>query len=137
MKTSELAGALLDAWVARANGWTLGPPHKAHGWDVWRDADGEIAGTIPASAYRPSTDWAQGGPIIRRENIQIGPPTSRVHRNGGSNGGWGQSGIWSACTWHQGANGRRSIAHDETSPLVAAMRCYVASKFGGEVEDAP
>ena len=135
MKTAELTGALLDYWVARANGWTFGPPHKKHDWDVWRDSSGEITGTIPAQAYQPSHDWAQAGPIIEREKIHLSPPDARVHRNGGSNAGWGESGVWMATTWHKGASGRRACGWDETSPLVAAMRCYVISKFGDEVPD--
>jgi hypothetical protein len=131
MKVSELTGALLDYWVGQAEGKEsyiysgycfLPNPHREPG-----DADGN---------YQPSTNWKQAGPIIERENIQLGPPTQRVHRNGGPHAGWGASGIWSACTWHKGANDRRAIAHHETSPLIAAMRCYVASKYGEEVPES-
>lgn len=122
MKTAELTGALLDYWVARAEGYE------------WA-SDVASASARGVPAY--STDWAHGGPIIERENIHLSPPTSRVHRHGGPNAGWGASGVWSACTWHKGANGRRSIAHHETSALVAAMCCYVVSKFGDEVSDTP
>lgn len=112
MRTAELTGALLDYWVARAEGWTFGPQHKTLECDVWRDADGCIVGTIPASAFKPSTDWAQGGPIIERERMNV--TESR--------------GVWSAY------DGARGLAYGPT-PLVAAMRAYVASKFGGEVPD--
>lgn len=87
-----------------------------------------------AKYFEPSKNWVNGGPIIGRENIGISPPTSRVHRNGGPNSGWGESGVWTAATWHKGANGRRSIAWHETEPLIAAMRCYVMSKLGDCVD---
>lgn len=84
--------------------------------------------------YLPTVDWNIAGPIIQRENIQLTPPTVRVHRNGGPHAGWGMSGVWGATTWHAGANGRRAIAYHESCPLVAAMRCYVSSKLGDELD---
>jgi hypothetical protein len=63
-------------------------------------------------AFMPSTDWAHGGPIIEREKIDV------LHY---ADGGWLAVGIW-LCE----AEGQ--------TPLIAAMRCYVASKFGDEVE---
>lgn len=152
MKTSELTGAMLDLWVAKSD-----PRCEGLTWEQREDhwagvCEAGVAAFIApkgfaqalrlrrqygngAEQYAPSMNWQQGGPIIERENIQLGPPTQRVHRSGGPNAGWGESGIWSACTWHNGANGRRPIAHDENSPLIAAMRCYVASKFGAEVPE--
>jgi hypothetical protein len=60
-----------------------------------------------------STDWAQGGPIIEREYMYLE-----------------YSGIWRAyCT--QNGNSFMSVG---ATPLIAAMRCYVASKLGDEVE---
>jgi hypothetical protein len=61
--------------------------------------------------FKPSTDWEQGGPIIERERIRLDP-----------------RGVWVA--GHDSSN-------DEylgPTPLVAAMRCYVASKLGNEVD---
>lgn len=70
----------------------------------WAGADFEI------KPY--STDWSQGGPIIERENLELVPLCP---------------GTWRAISmgrdWY---NGR--------TPLEAAMRCYVASKLGDEVE---
>lgn len=59
-----------------------------------------------------STEWRFGGPIIERERITI---------DAGQHG-W----LWVA----------RKVAHETTgpTPLVAAMRCYVASKLGDEVD---
>lgn len=64
-----------------------------------------------------STDWAQGGPIIEREEIDV------VFRPGDK-----LPGFWDAYS---------KYAYDGFSsptPLVAAMRCYVASELGDEVE---
>lgn len=127
MKVSELTGAQLDYWVAMAEGMAVQPP--ADGQPVLRDRQDGIF----ALPYQPSSQWADAGPIIEREEIDVGSPGRRVHRMGGPNAGWGRSGIWGACTWRNGAHGRRSFGWDETSPLVAAMRCYVMHKFGDEV----
>ena len=64
--------------------------------------------------WSPSTDWAQGGEIIERESICIG------------------SGM-DAPTWY--ANKGLCKHHQfGPTPLIAAMRCYVASKLGDEIE---
>ena len=62
-----------------------------------------------------STNWAQGGPIIEREGICIGRTAGGV--------------AWDAI--HPNAD---DIMFRAYTPLIAAMRCYVASKLGSEVE---
>jgi hypothetical protein len=57
--------------------------------------------------HQYSTDWAQGGPIIEREGIALLPPELAEM---------------------PGYEGRGETL------LIAAMRCYVASKLGDEVE---
>ena len=61
---------------------------------------------------RYSTDWARGGPISERERIATIPFVSRSE--------WQATMSGAACTG--------------PTPLTAAMRCYVASKLGEEVE---
>ena len=63
-----------------------------------------------------ATDWAQGGPIIEREGITVsyGSPVTGLE--------------WMACD-----RGSTNIQHGPTY-LIAAMRCFVASKLGDEVE---
>jgi Protein of unknown function (DUF2591) len=63
--------------------------------------------------YSPSTSWAQGGPIIEREKI-----TPQFM----------EGGYWRA--WIEVSH---KVSYGPT-PLIAAMRCYVASKMGDEVE---
>ena len=58
-----------------------------------------------------STDWAQGGPIIEREKITI-------FQTGKD---------WMGYIWED----TESFG---PTPLIAAMRCYVTSKLGDEVE---
>lgn len=108
MKTSELIGPALDWAVAKCEGMD---PQCGKNMDgsVWQD-------DFP----RYSTNWAQGGPIIERENISTTNPFGH----------------------HQGAGwcaGRRTNNYQVCGPtaLIAAMRCYVASKLGDEVEIPP
>lgn len=65
-----------------------------------------------------STNWAQGGPIIEREGMHVDCLRQ------------GESPVWEAWPY---AGGTKFIQQGET-PLIAAMRCYVASKLGDEVE---
>jgi hypothetical protein len=63
-----------------------------------------------------STDWALAGPIIERERI-----------------GFKYTGT--AMEFVAWVNGELSTMHDQygPTPLIAAMRCYVASKFGDDL----
>ena len=99
MKTSELTGAALDWAVQQCEG-----ARKDIDFVWWTD-----------DHYTPSTDWAQGGPIIEREEISVN---------------WA-SGQWQAHT----ANDQDEYAQIEygPTPLIAAMRCYVAGKLGETV----
>ena len=74
------------------------------------------AGYFDYSMYHYSTDWAQGGPIIEREGIT----TSKTAH-----------GFWEA--YKRPASLQESYQTDN-KPLIAAMRCYVASKLGEEVD---
>jgi hypothetical protein len=65
----------------------------------------------PVAVPHYSTDWSQGGPIIEREKITIE---------------WtGEN--WMGYIWHD-------AEYFGPTPLIAAMRCYVASKLGDEIE---
>jgi hypothetical protein len=69
-----------------------------------------------------STDWTQGGPIIEREGISI----CNLEANSSGVEGWTAS---MGELWSPQDDGLVSA-----TPLIAAMRCYVASKLGDEVE---
>ena len=112
MKTAELTGAALDWAVARCE-FVGTPPIK------------EVSGvlyTVEGDYWNPSTDWADGGPIIDREHIewQWLPSSSKHHRYGARKPSLGGA--------------KRTFCMDGPTVLIAAMRCYVASKLGDEVE---
>lgn len=136
VQVADLSGAVLDWAVAVAEGKDYSTNRE------WGNALINHLGRCSianrnwsgAKYFEPSKNWGHGGPIIERENISLSPPTSSIHRNGGPKAGWGPSGRWTASTWHAGVSGKRSIASDKDSPLVVAMRCYVASKMGAEID---
>lgn len=66
--------------------------------------------------WHPTRNWLQGGPIIERELLDL---SASVPSDGI---GWYCSANWAGITvWGE-------------TPLIAAMRAYVTSKFGDEVE---
>lgn len=86
-------------------------------WAVAMCEDDKTKGAWTLSRFKPSTDWAAAGPIIERENISIT----------GTNFPW-----WECDNgWYAHIGDR--YAHGST-PLEAAMRCYVASKRGNEIK---
>ena len=113
MKTSRLTGPALDWAVA-----------VAHGYKEW---DGECftryvddyPGAFFLREFHPSTDWSQGGPIIERAGISL------THM--------GED-------WEDAWKARRGDGHWQggdihgPTPLVAAMRCFVASKLGDDID---
>jgi len=68
------------------------------------------------NGFHPSTNWAQGGVIIERECISI------EHKTGTD---------WWVATRIEGSAVSEEYGR---TPLVAAMRCYVASKLGDTVD---
>ena len=117
IKTTELTDAALDRAVAKALG--RGPEYNLaafgtvfRGW--WLTQGGEYE-RMPSY----STDWSQGGPIIEREGI------STVQE--------GDAADWVASVYDHKADDWHMHTLGET-PLIAACRCYVASKLGDEVE---
>ena len=91
--------------------------------EVWREPDGMYLceGGEVGFRYRPSSDWAQGGPIIDREKIEL---AYRVGVN------------WTATRIEGPAVCEVTVPYNQKgSPqLIAAMRCYVASKLGDDIE---
>lgn len=72
-----------------------------------------------AKDFRPSTDWSQGGPIIEREYIQLTIDLA-----------------WEAHVICEDKKfgGVERFACTGPTPLIAAMRCFVASHLGDEIE---
>ena len=80
--------------------------------------------------YKPSADWSQGGPIKEHEGINDFR-YNKIDPN--------EPDRWCA---HkvvprpnmEGSTNMVAIALDGPTPIIAAMRCYVASKLGDEVD---
>lgn len=118
IKTSELTGAALDRAVSVAQGYDydIVDGQVVTGMSVLITS-GDFAGCHTDEVFSPSTNWAQGGPIKSANRIS----TEIKHD------GW-----WVACIYD--LNDDRTFIHLDHDELVAAMRCYVASKLGDEVE---
>ena len=139
MKTQDLIGPALDWAVAKCEGYTL------VFFDEFFRLNGLASGISEARVdsmlgfqplkgkwtrrnsvggcteiYGYSTDWGQGGPIIEREKICPWFTTS--------------DGFWKAAPLAY-MDGDISIMDSVgPTPLIAAMRAYVASKLGDEIE---
>jgi hypothetical protein len=109
IKTSELTGSALDWAVAKAQGYGLST------LDLLYDIK-------EYTKYKPSSDWSFGGPIIERKEIGIrrNMPCSEDMQ-------WEASPSITA----KGAGGKFGYG---PTPLIAAMRCYVASNLGTEID---
>ena len=144
-KVAELEGPLLDAAVAKAEGW--------HEWDGdWHaaptaeDEIGLLQGTV--STWSPSTSWAVGGEIIERERIVLIPFRDVLEfAEDGNTVDEAKSSpiIWAAMVREDGERGdgwyevplgvgEDCFGWNGPTPLIAAMRAYVASRFGEEVD---
>lgn len=147
MKTSELTGAALDWAVAKCEGLNIqfynswmkqswkakGYPDNAYcehlpfqtyrgQWvdiETYEDCnqyDDKTLSQRPVPIKKYSTDWAQGGPIV----AALIANRCKLYLD---NNDW-------PCCYDSAMN----KAYTGPTPLIAAMRCYVASKLGDEVE---
>ena len=120
IKVSETTSTQLDWLVAKCEGrkirFNLGGGLEVRGrsedgkdlpdeWDLWM-------------TWHPTANWAQGGPIIESEKI---------------NTGWNDARL--PIAWLGSVSDYDTVAmHCGLTPLIAAMRCFVASLLGDEVE---
>ena len=113
IKTSELTGPALDWAVAKLEF----PEHDDEALAVW-------VTPLPCDdpedfKYQPSTDWAQGGPLIGKAKISL---------------------AMLGDTYYSGIRNPDPMVCDYTgtgpasNPLIAICRCFVASKLGDEVD---
>jgi hypothetical protein len=126
VKPNELEGVALDAAVAAADGVSVqevlvrrlgadGAPAEPFGGALFRLDDlGRRCGF-----YEPSTSWAQGGPIIERERIDISSPDP-----------FDEDQRWHALMWlgRDAATVSGKFSARGETPIIAAMRAFVASK---------
>jgi len=126
IKTSEATGCRLDYLVAIAEGVnpkSIKLPHKKESekykrlYRWMRDEDGNLTGSyMTGPEFLYSKMWESGGPIIEREEICLGIDSD----DGGKE--WEAQPAW---------YGKKRFG---PTPLIAAMRCFVASKLGEEVD---
>lgn len=120
MKVSELHGAELAQWVARAEGY------KVEREDLGNRRFGDFIawlGDVPASfgdsGFRPDKNWSQGGPIIDKM------PRLRIQQNDDG---------YAVQVFNDPNCLIATYGYGKTI-LIAAMRCKVTSVFGPEVPD--
>ena len=126
IKTHELTGAALDWAVAQIEiaAWAE-YDRRLHNDEDTGPRPSEYLGDYHfGSGWTPSTDWSQGGPIIEREihnlfkwnQIEPGPE------------------LWCGVHNRKTPEGIYALQADGPTPLVAAMRCFVSSRLGDEVD---
>jgi len=141
MKVQELSGAMLDYWVAKADPMCEGcklayvEDHAAGPHYIGTCEDG-VAFFIPtngiaqvlrlereyqADRYRPHVDWSQGGVLID------GMQRIRIQQNADG---------YAVQVFNDPGCLIPTYGYGKTI-LIAAMRCFVASKFGEEAPDLP
>ena len=145
IKTAEATGDVLDWLVAKCEGYNVGvrtredmikqqaedatdlgelfDDYRAEpcfitstGWK--HTTSSKLAEITGCGEMRFSRNWAQGGQIIERAMISVL--------------GAGGSKIWEGRVWDTSSDSYISC-YGQT-PLIAAMRCYVALKSGKEVD---
>jgi hypothetical protein len=112
VKVSEATGPVLDWLVAKAEG-ALAPVGNLYlmGRQLFIGVGGDLGEPGQWVVFAPSTDWAQGGPLIANNIFRLED--------------YGDA--WEA----EGANGIRCRGETE---LIAVCRCVVASRLGDEVD---
>lgn len=113
MEVAHLEGTLLDYWVSRASEVNAYEMPDACGGRLVLDIECVDYGFIP---YNPSSSWRLAGPIIEQNKISVE---------------WTRDG-WKASKSIGGGH----IYFSGEGPLIAAMRCFVASKLGKTVPDS-
>jgi hypothetical protein len=109
VKTSELSWSALDWAVAKSLGF--------EGFRRLKNSEGSI---LVLRSFNPSGNWEQGGRIIERFKIDI------AHLQDGC-----------VAYMHFSNDDDDIVQRSEErgeSELIAAMRCFVASKLGDEVQ---
>lgn len=118
MRVHNLEGAVLDFWTGKAAG--ISRIEIVNGCCLIK------APGLPSEPsmvpYSPSTNWADGGAIMESAGISIWryPDLDSWH-----------AGLNFTCMREEGI--RVNHYYQGPSALVAAMRCFIASKFGDQV----
>jgi len=145
IKVSEATELQLDWMVAKIEGISLLDAHN-NKWELCWTLLGDNSGNY----YTPTTDWAQGGPILHENSISVircdddyktdrrGFTTSKRIPVWGAVIGGQHNIVKSRDSYGSPCEDVYEVNADIVSygptPLIAAMRCFCASKLGDEVE---
>tara|TARA_R110000796_G_scaffold95459_2_gene200667 strand:- start:10343 stop:10753 length:411 start_codon:yes stop_codon:yes gene_type:complete len=123
VEASELEGAALDWAVAKSRGGEYKPFQFACNEDAPLHDAWVFPGGSASTSYRPSTNWAQGGPLIA-EKVTVTVDTE--------NGCYADCGAQAHAVKHQ----KPLDEYDGSGPtiLIACMRAIVSSELGPKVE---
>jgi hypothetical protein len=125
IKTNELTGPAFDWAVAKCESVEVSGDKHGLMFNALLTLGHISMGQSSHRAYNPSTCWLLGGPIIEREGIAID-----CLRLAGLIDGW-VAALPSPTTWEDEEFVEEYCG---PTPLVAAMRCYVASKLGDTID---
>lgn len=137
IKVSEVRDHVLDYLAAKAEGHEVwfGDWYAAYHSNCALKVSRNRAGTVDGlawvhcrGAYSPSTNWAQGGPIIDREDIDIMHDRDRVFDPDE------RVEPFMAIKPFDPYHPDMSYVEYGPTKLIAAMRCFVISRLGEEVE---
>jgi hypothetical protein len=119
IKTSELKDWALGWATAAALGLNPGTSCDATGYYWAFYYDGKAGGYIDALFHQ---DWSKGGPIIEREGITwvFEGDASPSYELGDRT--------------YYAKHPLRGLEFKGPTPLIAAMRCFVASRLGEEID---
>ncbi len=139
IKTADAIGPALDWLVAKCDvgndcrdGRPLYYSHPNNPKLICRVTHNHDVNPKGYELCRYSTDWSQGGPIIERGRITVYPDYIDATTESGKE-------ITIENGWKAHSTPRRYWMTPRgnasgPTPLIAAMRCYVTSKLGDEVE---
>jgi len=124
VKVNEAERETLDYMVAMAEGLGLGLTKEDRFLEIF------LHQNRTGQGYCYSRSWLQGGLIIEREKIGVWWATHTVDDEGTEYGNH-----WYAEPGMTDENADKSYTcMTGPTPLIAAMRCYVASKLGDECD---
>jgi hypothetical protein len=128
MRVADLEGALLDYWVAKAEGDRL---VRIIGAEEHERCETRFGEKWSWNRFMPSRAWMDGGPILAR---MIESGEFCIWESGGIITMRNYDAECTPCKqpmdWDQ-----PEITGEGPTLLIAAMRAYVASKYGDEVPD--
>ena len=137
MKTSKLTGTALDWAVSKCEGIpvkitrTSSCAEEAIGkvtYSIDFDQTWNAKGQECWLSYSPTYNWAIGGPILQKEGIEL---LCNLTEREAARFSIPTKADWQAFHRSDRKTEARQFAN---TPLIAAMRCYVARKLGDEVD---